>query len=93
MGLVVSYFTLVGVICNYQLFTSVMRMRVPTCKNMALFRRCYSILHRRSLLITQYDKIKSQFPDHILLFQLGDFYEIMGSDAGDNHMIITWILS
>ena len=32
--------------------------------------------------MSQYDKVKSQFPDHVLLFQVGDFYEIMGSDAG-----------
>ena len=32
--------------------------------------------------MSQYDKIKTQFPDHVVLFQIGDFYEIMGSDAG-----------
>ena len=32
--------------------------------------------------MSQYDNIKTQFPDHMVLFQIGDFYEIMGSDAG-----------
>lgn len=44
-----------------------------------------SQLQRRSLLQSQYDKIKSKFPNHVVLFQVGDFYEIMGSDAGMLH--------
>jgi DNA mismatch repair protein MutS len=29
----------------------------------------------------QYQKIKREFPDVILLFRLGDFYEMFGEDA------------
>lgn len=29
----------------------------------------------------QYEKIKEQYKDYILLFQVGDFYEIYGEDA------------
>ncbi|WP_185864349.1 DNA mismatch repair protein MutS [Blattabacterium cuenoti] len=32
-------------------------------------------------LIKQYNDIKSKYPDTILLFQVGDFYEIFGEDA------------
>ena len=40
-----------------------------------------SILYRRTRLMTQYEKIKEQYKDYILLFQVGDFYEIYGEDA------------
>jgi len=32
-------------------------------------------------LMRQYDKIKSQYPDVILLFRVGDFYETFNDDA------------
>ena len=41
----------------------------------------YSTLARRSKLMTQFDKIKEQYEDYILLFQVGDFYEIFDKDA------------
>ena len=31
--------------------------------------------------MTQFDKIKEQYEDYILLFQVGDFYEIFDKDA------------
>ena len=40
-----------------------------------------STLYRRTRLMTQYEKIKDQYKDYILLFQVGDFYEIYGEDA------------
>lgn len=41
----------------------------------------YSSLARRSMLMLQFDRIKKQYQDYILLFQVGDFYEIYGDDA------------
>ena len=32
-------------------------------------------------LMKQYDQIKSGYPDSILLFRMGDFYETFGKDA------------
>ncbi|RKX29777.1 MAG: DNA mismatch repair protein MutS, partial [Candidatus Zixiibacteriota bacterium] len=32
-------------------------------------------------LMKQYNKIKSQYPDKILFFRMGDFYEMFGDDA------------
>jgi DNA mismatch repair protein MutS len=32
-------------------------------------------------LMQQYDKVKQQYPDAILLFRIGDFYETFGEDA------------
>ena len=43
--------------------------------------RQYSTLHKRSMLMRQFEKIKSQHPNYILLFQVGDFYELYGDDA------------
>ena len=40
-----------------------------------------STLVRRSRLMSQYDKLKQQYEDYILLFQVGDFYELYGEDA------------
>ena len=45
------------------------------------FVRSNSTLVRRSRLISQHDKIKQQYKDYILLFQVGDFYELYGEDA------------
>ena len=36
---------------------------------------------RSSALKQQYERIKAEFPDGILLFRLGDFYETFGDDA------------
>ena len=43
----------------------------------------YSTLARRSMLMTQFEEIKKQYQDYILLFQVGDFYEIYGDDASE----------
>ena len=32
-------------------------------------------------MMKQYQKIKEQYPDAILFFRLGDFYEMFGPDA------------
>ena len=39
--------------------------------------------------MSQFDRIKKQYQDYILLFQVGDFYEIYGDDASKyrNHDI------
>lgn len=34
-----------------------------------------------SPLIRQYLDVKRQYPDHILLFRVGDFYEVFVDDA------------
>ena len=36
---------------------------------------------RRSLLMLQFEKIKKQYAEYALLFQVGDFYELYGDDA------------
>ena len=36
----------------------------------------------------QYEKIKEQYKDYILLFQVGDFYEIYGEDASEFVMLM-----
>lgn len=33
--------------------------------------------------MTQFQRIKAQYPDHLLLFQVGDFYELYGEDASE----------
>ena len=47
--------------------------------------RQYSTLYKRSLLMKQFDQIKSQHPNYILLFQVGDFYELYGDDASKSN--------
>ena len=42
----------------------------------------FSTYFRRSALLAQFNKLKKQYQQHILLFQVGDFYEIYGKDAG-----------
>ena len=32
-------------------------------------------------MMTQYRELKRRFPDHLLLFRLGDFYELFAEDA------------
>ncbi|WP_373707396.1 hypothetical protein, partial [Kaistella sp.] len=32
-------------------------------------------------LMTQYNTIKAKYPDALLLFRVGDFYETFGTDA------------
>ena len=32
-------------------------------------------------MMRQYNAVKAQFPEHILMFRMGDFYEMFGSDA------------
>lgn len=32
-------------------------------------------------IIKQYQSIKAKYPDAILLFRIGDYYEILGQDA------------
>ncbi len=43
--------------------------------------RQLSTFNRRSNLMTQFEKLKSQHPQYILLFQVGEFYELYGDDA------------
>lgn len=49
--------------------------------------RTYSTLYKRSLLMSQFERIKKQYPDYILLFQVGDFYELYGDDASKNSLV------
>ena len=44
-------------------------------------------LYKRNLLMTQFEKVKQQYPQYILLFQVGDFYEIYGDDAGTRYTL------
>ena len=55
---------------------------MPTYVTLA--RRPYSTLARRTSLMAQFQRVKAQFPDHLLLFQVGDFYELYGGDASKN---------
>lgn len=47
------------------------------------------VLHAKELtfrddyLLTQYDNLKKKYPDSILLFRCGDFYEVIKQDAQD----------
>ena len=50
-------------------------------------------LYKRSALLTQFDRLKEQYKDHILLFQVGDFYELYGHDAGIITAIVLVIIS
>lgn len=52
----------------------------PCCKMRGNI-KTYSTLARRSMLMSQFNVIKEQYQDYILLFQVGDFYEIYGRDA------------
>ena len=36
---------------------------------------------RKSPVMLQYDRIKAQYPDHVVLIRLGDFYEAFDDDA------------
>ncbi|ACY40191.1 DNA mismatch repair protein MutS [Blattabacterium sp. (Blattella germanica) str. Bge] len=44
-------------------------------------------------LIQQYNNIKTKYPDTILLFQVGDFYEIFGKDAIQCSKILNIVLT
>ena len=39
-------------------------------------------------LMRQYDNVKAQYPDAILLFRMGDFYETFGADAIETSAIL-----
>lgn len=64
--------------------TRVLRHPLSVCSSLARRRRPYSTLARRSSLMAQFQRVKAQFPDHLLLFQVGDFYELYGDDASKN---------
>lgn len=36
--------------------------------------------------MAQFERVKAQFPGHLLLFQVGDFYELYGDDASKNEL-------
>ncbi len=38
----------------------------------------------------QFEKLKSQYPNYIILFQVGEFYELYGEDAS-NLFILYWL--
>ena len=44
-------------------------------------------------LMKQYNELKAQHPDTILLFRVGDFYETFGSDAIETSKILNITLS
>ena len=48
--------------------------------------RRHATLYKRSALLTQFNQLKEQHQNHILLFQVGDFYEIYGQDAGSESL-------
>ncbi len=50
-------------------------------------------LEIRSELYREYLKKKSEYPDDILLYQHGDFYNIYGNDATSTHDIVTFIMT
>ena len=44
-------------------------------------------------LMAQYNKIKQKYPDAILLFRVGDFYETFGTDAIKASQILGIVLT
>lgn len=50
-------------------------------------------LEIRSDLYREYLKKKAEYPDEILLYQHGDFYNIYGHDATSTHDIVTFIMT
>jgi DNA mismatch repair protein MutS len=54
-------------------------------------------MERRSDKLTpmfqQYQRIKAQYPDVLLLFRLGDFYEMFGDDARIGSQVVQLVLT
>lgn len=48
---------------------------------------------KKTPLMTQYNQIKSKYPDAILLFRVGDFYETFGEDAVQTASILSIVLT
>ena len=69
-----------GVGCCWSIKDFSLRQRWPAAVAARPW-RAYSTLMRRSGLMTQFQRVKSQFPGYLLLFQVGDFYELYGDDA------------
>ena len=44
-------------------------------------------------LMQQYNKIKTKYPDALLLFRVGDFYETFGTDAIEASRILGIVLT
>ena len=44
-------------------------------------------------LIKQYNEIKSKYPETLLLFRVGDFYETFGDDAIKSSSILDIVLT
>ncbi len=44
-------------------------------------------------LMTQYNTIKAKYPDALLLFRVGDFYETFGTDAIKTSQILGIVLT
>jgi DNA mismatch repair protein MutS len=44
-------------------------------------------------LMKQYNEIKAQYPDALLLFRVGDFYETFGEDAVKASKILGIVLT
>ena len=42
----------------------------------------------KTKLMEQYDEVKAQYPDALLLFRMGDFYETFGADAIETSAIL-----
>ena len=39
------------------------------------------VKNKNTPLIDQYNKVKNEYPDSLILFRVGDFYETFGDDA------------
>ena len=48
---------------------------------------------KQTPLMKQYFSIKTKYPDSLLLFRVGDFYETFGSDAIEASKILGIILT
>ena len=44
-------------------------------------------------MLAQYGEIKAQHPQELLLFRLGDFYELFGDDAREASRILEIVLT
>src|SRR6266849_7036224 len=56
--------------------------RVPVLSDMIYYRPGTMDEKRLTPMLEQYRQIKARFPDALVLFRLGDFYETFETDAG-----------
>lgn len=63
------------------------------CKNNLIKKTLASKTKKETPLMKQYNQIKAKYPDALLLFRVGDFYETFGEDAVKTSKILGIILT